>query len=454
MPFSFADLSCPRGRRPTLAIAIAGNLRAFTDKRVYMSIRHNLIDALGANATIFAYGKRANERQMRGFDPSSSAFGRFSEADTEDEPQAPGTSDAEIRRACDYLSHDGGPRVVARFTMATPTGIVNNNCSWYRAGPVMPGSSRRYVVLQFAYVAQLHALAHAFAMICAHEQQHGLRFSLVARVRFDTQWWQSAPPVCFLDPKAAYTSGGDHFSLMPREKAESAMALYATYRRCGNALPPTYLNEQVTINCCGGGPTALFQGAIRRTFPLRASIAETLNSTASSTEPAAAASASSAADEALNHNVALKPGSATQVGLWSPLILRIPGSETLASLRKTCRSYTLGYGEAHSQAAVFPDIETCVRALRPASFDVERIVERDQAHHGHSPPARPDEDMQCESINGASRCERWHHDDSQMLAELGLDPLDPRHEGVARSGGHGDGVVRTVPHRIHAHVGM
>ena len=58
--WSFSDHGCPGIPRPRLAACIVGNLRTFYDPRVHESIRHNFLDAFGANTTVFVGVKAAD----------------------------------------------------------------------------------------------------------------------------------------------------------------------------------------------------------------------------------------------------------------------------------------------------------------------------------------------------------------------------------------------------------
>ena len=104
--YSFANDACAGLARPKIAFLLSGNIRSFTDVRVYKSIRHHLVDGLGGNATLFIHGKRASERWARGIDD-------YMPSDGTDE------GDDELRAAIGYLSAHGGPPVLAEFVAAT-----------------------------------------------------------------------------------------------------------------------------------------------------------------------------------------------------------------------------------------------------------------------------------------------------------------------------------------------
>ena len=54
--WTYGGVGCP-GPTPHIAVCLAGNARSFLDPRVHQSIAHNLVDALSAKTTVFAYIK-------------------------------------------------------------------------------------------------------------------------------------------------------------------------------------------------------------------------------------------------------------------------------------------------------------------------------------------------------------------------------------------------------------
>ena len=239
-----ADDVCT-GRAPLIAFLIAGNLRSFADPRAYKSLRHHLIDGLGGNGAVFMYGKRDREGWRDKQD-----LGRFSGSG--ERPFVTGTSNEELQAAEDYISSDGGPKVVSHYVSSTPDNISNPKCAWLQ----LQTSHKERDDWKYAFSAlgQLHAVAMAFRMMLRHEEHHKMRFDSVVRLRPDGIWWQSAPPHCFLQPGYAYALD-DHFWLTPREKAETVFDAYAEYTKCGNELPATHIDMGVAARCCGGGAT-------------------------------------------------------------------------------------------------------------------------------------------------------------------------------------------------------
>ena len=408
-----------------------------------------------------------------------------------------GTSEEELREAIRYLSLNHGPHVVAQFVAASggsggsrnnatsgessgnvggsvgsvgSGGLLNPNCSWPDVGlekhkvlPVGgPGATALSAAMQqqqqrahardevltaklagvaLAYVGQLHSVSASFELMLAYERAHAVRFDRVARVRLDALWWHSAPPWCFLSPSAAYSHAADHFWLIPRDHSESVFLLYRTYLLCGNAdgVGRHHLESNVAVRCCGGGPTALYVGAMRRLYPIRSEMAVHGFNNPNSERLCP---------------VPLKSGSMVQSGLWGVHLLRVAhspqptgdagkgGDESRsgasgrnASLSGGDGAAAFGRGQlastevlnlcrngytasAEHPMAVFPDVETCYRALRPA-FETTR--EDDDVGDDEAGAAKRIEkrrpllgtrgfafglsaDVQCEAIDGTVSC--------------------------------------------------
>ena len=172
-------------------------------------------------------------------------------------------------------------------------------------------------------------------MMLSHERRHGIRFDRVARVRLDAQWWHSAPPYCFLSPSSAYSEGGDHFWLIPRDGAERAFDVYGEYLRCGNGhVSRHHVEAGIAVRCCGGGPTALFVGAMRRAWPIRSDLALT-------NFPGAGA-------EHGRCSVPLLPGSVLQTGLWGLHLVRVASSSSTTTTTTSDDTRSSGGGSGGS----------------------------------------------------------------------------------------------------------
>lgn len=349
-----ADDVCPDGEwnpgkvtgSAKIALLISGNLRSFRDPRAYKSLRHNFINGLGGKSIVFIYGEIEHERWRNNED-----LARFSSQNSQTASQS--QLEEELRAVEDYISKDGGPRVISRYVDATPDNIRNTNCSWLHSELYdVRRSEHKYSI---SALGQVHAVSVSYHMMLKYERTHGMHFDLVARLRPDGLWWHSAPPYCFLKPNFAYFLD-DHFWITPRDKAEKVFDAYSEYLRCGNTEPSSHFSANVAVQCCGGGATMVFIGALRRAYPLRSS------GEISAVGP--------------TPGVQLLRGSGDQLGLWSFQLLRVvserPSNEKQRDVLGHCEARYVndpyaGCKGCRGGQAVYPDINSCYRALRPSS---------------------------------------------------------------------------------------
>jgi len=336
--YSFAKDACDGyAPVPRMAHLLTGSFRSFGDKRVHRSIRHHYLDALGAESTVFIYGKLDAQREVRGID------------------QIPSLADeSRVRAAAAYLSDNHGHEVVLQIAK-TSSSVLNPNCTW-------PAWGRAPAHINSAYVGQLQGITAAFRMLTQFEARHGTKFDYVARARLDTLWWRSVAPWCFLRPSTAYAFG-DHYFLLPRNGSEALYNLHDDYMRCGNGLPPGHL-EHNSENCCAGGPTALFVGVIRQHFVFRGT-----------TEARPLGDLPTA--QGKKAKFVAKDGSGVQYGLFTPLIVR--SSENTSTKLKRAMHETLHLckvlyergtsrlevGGPESGPAGFENDAQCLHVLRP-----------------------------------------------------------------------------------------
>ena len=346
MPWRLADAACSHRATPSIAFIVAGNLRSFTDARAHQSLRHHLIDGLGgnANSSVFIYGKRDTEQWRPHNQPA------HNERDVRS-----GTDDEELKAAEQYISAHGGPHVFSQYVQSSKQAeIININCLHFQKS--LKDSSHPEFKYALSALGQVHAVAMAFRMMLRHEQQHSFRFDLVARVRPDGMWWHTAPAHCFLKPGFAYTMD-DHFWITPRAGAERVFDAFDDYRKCGNELSANHMTQGVAIECCGGGATGIFLGALKRWFPLRL----------------AGETVFTALPKLLN---GARDGTGKgPLGLWSFQVLKV-AHEAIQETENATRTHLADASSPHcgpryvnghdGGMAVYPDLPTCNAVLRPA----------------------------------------------------------------------------------------
>jgi len=238
LPWSWACTACAGSNvtLPHIAACIAGNARTFSDPRVYESIKHNLLQALGANITVFLYLKTFDDvksPQFLGFQPLENV--RYNP-----------------KRVYDAISSlKSSYKVVAKLVKERIHVPLNNGCAWMRGNPTIESN-----------VGQLHSNEQCHKMVEEYETEHSVTFTHFLKTRPDGAWPQSAPAWCTLLPNAAYLSHPqppDWFILLPRAVARKVFKLYTSYAMCqGDAL-----KQEPDIGF-GGGITALIVGEIRR----------------------------------------------------------------------------------------------------------------------------------------------------------------------------------------------
>ena len=228
--YAFGHDVCHRTGEPAPRVAwcIAGAQRTFTDQRVFVSIRHNLIDAFASDSTVFLYVKRSAA-------------------------QSSDAATSSLQRAIEYLGARGGPPVHHQF-VSNPPHRINSDCNFMSGNPTLDTS-----------VGQMQSLQACYAMVTAHENRTGSRFDAVARVRPDGAWYTSVRPWCWFNVHAtAYFSHpepADWYFIIPRHAASAVFGLYDRYQRCGRRGVDAPHNLTLSP-CCGGGITAAIIGAV------------------------------------------------------------------------------------------------------------------------------------------------------------------------------------------------
>ena len=252
---SLADDLCASSRKPRIAVMACGNLRTFGDPRVYKSFRHNLVDALGANTTVFVW--------MRMEDDAYKV--------TSQEPLRPGYQRSsydegmqKVRAALSYIARHGkNVEVLFEHVNGTSNDIINDKCPIF---DFLKNSKEAWHRRLFpSYIGQMHTHYMAFRMVEAYEQQHGMQFEYVIKTRTDLVILKSVMPFCAYNPTAVYTGKdfpSDWFLYMPRAVMQEAMrGVWDRYVACRDGVK--YLKESMA-ECCGGGPTGLVVGAVIR----------------------------------------------------------------------------------------------------------------------------------------------------------------------------------------------
>ena len=238
-PWTFACDACA-GKSvvlPQYAACVAGNARTFTDPRNYESLKHNLLDALGANTTVFLYLKLKDDlkpKEFVGYTPSHAGTDNH-------------TVHSRLRDAIHALKQSY--KVVVKLEHATVPVRLNGACNWMRGNPTA-----------LANVGQLQTNEMCYSMITEYEEKHQVAFTHVLKTRPDLAWPTAAHPWCMLVQEAAYASSpmpADWFLLVPRAVATSMLKLHSRYQACGGA------TQLPNFPCCGDGITALLMGALR-----------------------------------------------------------------------------------------------------------------------------------------------------------------------------------------------
>ena len=243
-PWSWACTACAAERVtiPRVSACIVGNARTFGDPRVHESIRHNLLGAMGADFTVFAYLKLTDD--IAPGVPLKTP-NRHGESLT--------TNITMVQEALDTLGNTF--RVVVKLETARVPPTPNERCKWLRQ------DISTWPVHRERYIGQLESNQQCLDMVRSHEKRHGMSFTHVLKTRPDAAWPQSAPPWCTLLPHAIYVAHPmphDWFMLMPRKAADAMLGLHSEYQACkGDTL------DRKPLACCGGGVTSLMMRAAR-----------------------------------------------------------------------------------------------------------------------------------------------------------------------------------------------
>lgn len=252
---ALADDLCAPSPKPRIALMACGNMRTFGDPRVYKSLRHNVVDALGGNTSVFVWMRLGDDAYKV----------------NEEEHARPGYqrldyvhSLEKVRTAVSYIAkHGRNVEVIFEYVNGTSDDIFNDNCSIFDS---LKTHKQAWLRKLFpSYIGQMHTHYMAFQMVEAYELQQGMKFDYVIKTRTDIVFLRSVMPFCAYLPNAVYTgrdSPSDWILLMPRAVAHEAMrAVWDRYRSCDDG---TKFLKDSMADCCGGGPTGLVVGAVMR----------------------------------------------------------------------------------------------------------------------------------------------------------------------------------------------
>ena len=282
-----SELCAATRPRPLIAVLICGNFRTFGDPRVYKSIRHNLVEALGGDIVVFVWGRM--DSAHKAFEPLAKV-----KHTARGEPAMYTYAQhlERIRTAAAYIAKGsgtgGGQDVEVHLQLANSTdtaGLVNERCTWLDALKYSSNQAHRPLVGQLGatpssavardrwlsswratrlqYVGQMSTHHEVFRMMEGYERLRGVRFDRVAKARPDGVWLRAVAPYCAYLPAAVYSVSkqpADWFFLGPRDVVADAMrGVWERYRVCvGESFTP------YVAACCGGGPTGAIMGAFAR----------------------------------------------------------------------------------------------------------------------------------------------------------------------------------------------
>lgn len=170
--------------RPKVAMCLGGAARTFSNHVVYRTIKANLIDAFGADATVFAYLKLRDERGSVLEDGVTTSRA----VHTGD------TTDAELFSVLAALRHVGVAEeraiiVPGNYSAPYPS------CPNYRLAHNGTGVKDSPAYLA-SLLGQIEARRRCYDLVAAHERRHGMAFDSVVFLRPDLAWPFAVPPWC------------------------------------------------------------------------------------------------------------------------------------------------------------------------------------------------------------------------------------------------------------------
>ena len=164
--------------RPKIAYCLSGGARTLSDRRVYYSMRKNLIEAFGGNPTVFAALRLEDvpAKGQRDYNFSSISVHDVSDLD-------------------DVFSHNMlNPSMVSYLptvsdvVLEAESGQLSSECE---TGFVKIAKNRGRMVGMF------EAIETCFDLVEEYEEDHEMKFDWVVRVRPDSLWTSSMEPYCF-----------------------------------------------------------------------------------------------------------------------------------------------------------------------------------------------------------------------------------------------------------------
>jgi len=196
---------CSSFDRPKIAVCVHGAARSFPHVLVHASLKKNLIDAIGADSTVFLHVSRKDARG----DPRESVGGRFRDA-----------SDQDIQHAAGVLGIKREHMVIVEEALATLPDCPSYHDAYQLRKASWPG--KEFVQgLEYLHslAGQLSHREGCMRLVREEEKATHTTFDSVILARADLTYYSAMPPYCMFDhmkPRRYW----DWFYHVPRSQAD------------------------------------------------------------------------------------------------------------------------------------------------------------------------------------------------------------------------------------------
>jgi len=214
-----AEMLCSSFTRPKVAMCFHGAARSFPNTLIHTSMKQNLVDALGADSTVFLHLTRKDARG----DTRDSFGGTF-----------PDPSQEDINAAANVLGVPAAQMKILEGPNMELPACPNFNANYEeRRKSTDHVNSMGYL---YSLAGQISHREGCMQLIREHEKRTNTKFDAVILSRADLTFYNAMPPYCTMDLKRTRRYW-DWFYAAPREVADALFSEpYQRFYGCKQSL--------------------------------------------------------------------------------------------------------------------------------------------------------------------------------------------------------------------------
>lgn len=177
-----SDILCESYPRPNVAYCLIGLSRTFSSKNVYVTLRKNMIEGFGGNASLFISLQVSNDNELETLSPALLYL-----------------KDLIVDHSIYY---DKQTKKFDKNANASLGSIYFEDPNYVNK-----------------VLAQYDNVKRCYESVENYEKKSGFKFDWIMKVRSDVVYFQAVPPFCLYNPKFVRTARGsnDVLNLIPRD---------------------------------------------------------------------------------------------------------------------------------------------------------------------------------------------------------------------------------------------